>query len=658
MKLELESLSGPEELRLMSPEHLTVVAKKVRTKIIETVSEFGGHLGSSLGVVELTIALHTVFDTPRDKIVWDVGHQTYAHKLITGRASLFHTLRKKGGLSGYPKRQESPYDVYDTGHASGSISYALGLAKARDLKNEDYHVVAVIGDGALTGGLAYEGLNNAGEQAKRLIVILNDNSMSISENVGGISYYLTTLRLAPVYRSTKARIEKVLAQMPALGPKAGRLLKRIKGSIKHFLFPEEWFESLGFRYYGPIDGHDIEGLQRVLRDVKKLEEPVIVHVITEKGKGYKPAQERPDKFHGVGPFDVATGEAQAKSGPPSYSRVFGAAISKFAEKEQRIVAITAAMAEGTGLSDFSRKFPNRFVDVGIAEGHAVTYAAGLAQGGLIPVVAIYSSFLQRAFDQVIEDVCLQNLKVVFAIDRAGIVGEDGETHQGEFDLSYLRIVPNLTVMAPRDERELVNMLYTAIHSQGPCALRYPRGKGVGTSYRDVLENPQMLPIGKSEEILKGRDVNILALGSMVQPSIDAAKYLRNKGVSCGVYNARFIKPLDINTVLNLSRDSLMVTVEENVGAGGLGEAVLAALSGKDEVKNVRCISLPDRFIEHDTQSGARKTYGLDGEGIAAKIEEFLVSDNGDSNHILESDQMENQHALESIASIIKGIFGR
>ena len=434
--MELRNVKSPEDIRNLSVRELEDLAQQIRTAIIETVSKTGGHLAASLGTVELTLALHSVFDTPRDKIVWDVGHQTYAHKLITGRYDRFHTLRQFGGLSGFPKRSESPYDVYDTGHAAGSISYALGLAKARDLNAEDYNIVVVIGDGALTSGLAFEGLNNAGELKTPLIVVLNDNSMSISENVGGISKYLTLLRLAPAYRSAKARREKILDHIPT-GPSTISLLRRFKGSLKYFLFPEAWFEALGFRYYGPVDGHDIAGLKRVLAEAKALKEPVLIHAVTQKGKGYSFAMEQPEKFHGPGPFNAQTGEIVKEPAPPTYSQVLGQSLVKFAENNRKIVAITAAMTDGTGLKPFKAKFPERFYDVGIAESHAVTFAAGLAQGGMIPVVCIYSTFLQRAYDQIVEDVCLQNLKVIFAIDRAGIVGQDGETHHGQFDIKAI-----------------------------------------------------------------------------------------------------------------------------------------------------------------------------------------------------------------------------
>jgi 1-deoxy-D-xylulose-5-phosphate synthase len=501
------------------------------------------------------------------------------------------------------------------------------LAKARDLSNEDYNVVAVIGDGALTSGLAYEGLNNAGELRTRIIVVLNDNSMSISESVGGISYYLTALRLAPAYRSTKARFEHVLKSMPNLGSRTLSLLRRFKGGLKHFLFPESWFESLGFRYYGPIDGHDIEGLQKVFEDAKRLNEPVLVHVVTQKGKGYGPAEAEPEKFHGPGPFDPVTGEFPPKQGAPSWNQVFGEAMCRFAADDKRLVAITAAMSDGTGLGQFGRLYPERFFDVGIAESHAVTFAAGLAQGGQVPVVAIYSTFLQRSYDQIIEDVCLQGSKVVFAVDRAGIVGEDGETHHGEFDLSYLRLVPGLTVMAPKDERELVNMLYTALHIPGPCAIRYPRGRAQGVPYRDALEMPEFLSPGQAEIISVGQDVNLVAIGSMVYPALQASKMLEAKGISCGVINARYLTPLDKQTVFQAADKTPVVVLEENVVVGGLGDAVLdtmADMSGQGLMHGrVLKVAIPREFVTHGTQEELRRELGLDAASIASKVAGLL-----------------------------------
>ena len=618
--LELRNIRSPEDIRSLPVNELESLAKEIRSKIIQTVSENGGHLASSLGTVELTLALHTVFQTPRDQIVWDVGHQTYAHKLITGRYNSFHTLRKLGGISGFPKRAESPFDVYDTGHASGSISYAAGLARARDLSAGDWNVIAVMGDGALTSGIAYEGLNNAGDLGTRLIVVLNDNSMSISKNTGGIAHYLTLLRLAPAYRSAKAAVEKALDHMPNLGPRTIGWLRRFKGGLKYLLFPEAWFETLGFRYYGPVDGHDIGGLKRVFEEAKSLQEPVLIHVVTKKGKGYSFAETYPEKFHGPGPFNPETGEFTGSSKTPTYSQVFGKAVARFGEAKGQLVAITAAMTDGTGLREFKDKFPDRFFDVGIAESHAVTFAAGLAQGGMIPVVCIYSSFLQRAYDQIIEDVCLQKLKVIFAVDRAGIVGEDGETHHGQFDITYLRTAPGLTVMAPKDEKELVNMLWTALEIPGPCAIRYPRGRGVGVPIEQSLDKPEVLP--KGPEILSyGTDVNIIAIGSVVHPAMEASRVLREKGISCGVVNARFAAPLETDTYKNIVKTAPVLVVEENIPDGGFGESIANAVGSRSRIHK---LSLPLRFIEHGSQSELRSIYGLDTPGIVRKIEDILA----------------------------------
>lgn len=618
MGATIRDIESPQDVRRLSPGEMRELAQQLRAEIVETVSKNGGHLASSLGAVELTLALHTSFETPKDKLVWDVGHQAYAHKLITGRYKKFGTLRKMGGISGYPKRQESVYDVYDTGHAAGSISYALGLAKSRDLSGDDYNVVAVIGDGSLTSGIAYEALNNAGELRTKIVIVLNDNSMSISESVGGISYYLTALRLAPLYRSTKERFQHVLDSVPNIGARTSSILKRFKSGVKQFLMPESWFESLGLRYYGPIDGHDIEGLQRVFDECKTLKEPVLVHVVTKKGKGYAPAEAEPEKFHGPGPFDPKTGEIYEKIGPPSWNKVFGNIMCRAAETEKNVVAITAAMSDGTGLGEFKNLYPHKFFDVGIAESHAVTFAAGLAQGGHIPVVAIYSTFLQRAYDQIVQDVCLQGLKVIFAVDRAGIVGEDGETHHGEFDLSYLKPIPGLTVMAPKDEEEFVNMFFTALKLDGPSAIRYPRGRAPGVSYVDALKTPQILDVGKAQVISSGRDVNLIAMGSMVYPALAASKMLEEKGISCGVVNARYASPFDAETIKNAVGEKPIVVVEENVAQGGLGDSVLEAMQ-----RGVLKISIPKEFVPHGTQEQIRESLGLDAASIAKQVESFV-----------------------------------
>jgi len=617
--IRLEEIKSPQDLKGRSLEELSALAAEIRDRIIETVSRNGGHLGASLGAVELTLALHSVFDSPRDKIIWDVGHQAYAHKLLTGRYEKFATLRKFGGLSGFPKRAESPHDIFDTGHASNSISVALGLAMARDRVGEDHNVVAVIGDGALTGGLAFEGLNNAGRSGTRLIVVLNDNSMSISRNVGGISHYLTRLRMARSYTRAKARFEEMLNDLPRVGPRFLAFLKRFRGGIKYVFFPGAWFEDLGFKYYGPLDGHDIAVMQEVFSRAREMDRPVLVHVITKKGKGYPIAESFPEKFHGPGPFDVETGEFYSSANAPSWSQVFGETMVEMAEKDPSLVAITAAMKDGTGLSEFARRFPDRFFDVGIAEAHAVSFAAGLALGGMKPVVAIYSTFLQRAYDQVVEDICLQNLGVVFAVDRAGVVGEDGETHQGAFDLSYLRHIPGMTVMAPADEMELKDMLLTALEMGKPVAIRYPRGVSYGVKARQA----RLLPIGRAEIVVAGDDVTIFAVGSMVNPCVEASRIMRRNGISCGVVNARFVKPLDIETLASAARKGPIVTVEENVGEGGFGGAILEALARSGVSCRVHCIAMPSRFLEHGAQSIVRERCGLTAEGIAREVTEFL-----------------------------------
>lgn len=617
--VRLDDVNSPADLKGRSVRELEALAAEIRERIIQTVSRNGGHLGASLGTVELTLALHSVFDSPRDRIIWDVGHQAYAHKLVTGRRSEFHTLRKIGGLSGFPKRAESPHDAFDTGHASNSISVALGLALARDRTGQDYNVIAVIGDGALTGGLAFEGLNNAGRSGTRLIVVLNDNSMSISRNVGGISHYLTRLRTAKSYTRAKARVEEMLQDVPRVGPGFLAFLKRFRGGIKYVLSPGAWFEDLGFKYYGPLDGHDIAAMQEAFLRVRDMDRPVLIHVVTKKGKGYPIAESFPEKFHGPGPFDVSTGEFISSGGAPTWSEVFGETVVEMARRDPSVVAVTAAMTDGTGLREFARLFPDRFFDAGIAEGHAVSFAAGLALGGMKPVVAIYSTFLQRAYDQIVEDVCLQGLGVVFAVDRAGIVGEDGETHQGAFDLSYLRHIPGMTLMAPADENELRDMLWTALSLGKPAAIRYPRGKAYGVPRRE----PRILPLGRAEVIREGADLTIFSVGSMVYPSLEASDILSRMGISCGVVNARFVKPLDVEAVVSAARRGPIVTVEENVGEGGFGSAVLEALAGAGVACPVKCLALPSRFIEHGPQDVLRERCGLGAHGIAVAVAEFL-----------------------------------
>ncbi len=575
----LEQIKGPDDLKSLELPELEQIASEIRQHIIETVLENGGHMAPNLGVVELTLALHTVFDSPRDKLIWDVSHQCYPHKLLTGRLHDFSTLRKYGGMSGYADRRESAHDIFGAGHVGTSISSALGIAAARDLQGEDFHVIAIIGDGSVTAGMALEGFNHAGYLQKRFIVILNDNGMSISPSVGAIANHLE----AP----------------PATSPTL--------------------WETLGFQYIGPVDGHDLAALQDALRAAKAItDKPVVVHVRTQKGKGYRPAEENPEKWHGISPQNGVS-KAPNKKAAPTYSQVFGDTLTEMARADKRVVAITAAMPSGTGLASFAQAFPERFFDVGIAEQHAVTFAAGLATQGMRPVAAIYSTFLQRAYDQVIHDVALQNLPVIFAIDRGGIVGDDGRTHQGVFDLAYLRSVPNFTVMAPKDEAELVEMLWTALTINGPVAIRYPRGAGEGVS---LPARPQALPVGQAEMLRAGVDLAILAVGSMVYPAIEAAKALSTQGVEAAVINARFVKPLDGDLLKSLALNfNRLVTVEEGVLAGGFGSAVLELLEARGlTYVTLKRLGLPDEFIEHGDRSLFLKQYNLDAAGIVSVIQ--------------------------------------
>lgn len=618
--IALENISGPEVLHNCSIKDLEHLACQLRTKIINTVSETGGHLAPSLGVVELTLALHSTFHSPRDKIIWDVGHQSYAHKLITGRRENFQYLRQYGGLSGFPKRQESPHDVFDTGHSSTSISAALGMALARDLSKEQYEVIAVIGDGALTGGMAFEALNHAGHLGTHLLVILNDNEMSIASNVGALSAYLSRIRTEPVYSKGKEELESILRKLPSIGDKVFRVADRVKDSLKYLVVPGMLFEELGFTYLGPIDGHNIAIMKKVLERAKRTKGPVLIHVVTKKGKGYKPAELNPNLFHGVGPFDITTGDVLKKPSSPSYTEVFGRKMVELGQRWDKLVAITAAMPNGTGLNYFAEKFPDRFFDVGIAEQHAVTLGAGLAVSGFKPVVAIYSTFLQRAFDQVLHDVCMQNLPVLFAVDRAGLVGEDGETHQGIFDLSFLRPIPNLKIMAPKDEHELDKMLEYGLTLNSPVVIRYPRGTGLGAL---KLQNWQELEEGKSEIIREGKDIVIFAVGPVVYDCLQAAELLAQKKIQATVVNVRFVKPLDEETIISLAgRAGAVVTVEEHVMAGGFGSAVQEILGRAGLTVKLMKIGLPDEFITQGDASLLRKKYGLDAEGIYAKIMKY------------------------------------
>ena len=617
----LARINQPQDLKGLSFPELAQLAHEIREEMIEVVSTNGGHLAPNLGVVELTLALHRVFNSPRDKIIWDVGHQSYVHKLVTGRREEFKSLRLFKGLSGFPKRKESPHDCFETGHSSTSISAAVGYAKARDLRKEKYHVVAVIGDGAMTGGMAFEALNHAGHTKTKMIVVLNDNEMSIAQNVGAMSSYLNRLRTDPRYDRSKEEIENLLKKIPGIGTKMARAAEKAKDSLKYLLVPGLLFEEMGFTYLGPINGHDQIALEQVLEQAKLVKEPVLIHVLTQKGKGYGPSEKNPALYHGVGPFNKVTGEVIKKPAPPTYTQVFGETICELAKEDPSIVAITAAMPGGTGLNLFAKQFPERFFDVGIAEQHAVTFAAGLAFGGMKPVVAIYSTFYQRAYDQVLHDVCLQNANVVLAIDRAGVVGDDGPTHHGVFDISFFRAIPNLTFMAPKDENELRHMLYTALKLEGPIALRYPRSVGQGVEMEKLKE----LPVGKAEVLQEGKDLTIIGVGPIVYTCLAAAAELRQRGVEATVINLRYINPLDKETILRYARlTKRIITVEDHMLAGGMGSAVLEVLAdeGLDEVVVERLGY--DEFVEQGAISLLHQGYGLSVVGILQAAEQLKV----------------------------------
>jgi len=598
----LQTINSPEDLRQLNLTEIEQLAADIREEIIKTVSKAGGHLAPSLGVVELTLALHYVFNTPSDKLIWDVGHQTYAHKLITGRKDKFHTLRQYKGISGFPKRSESPFDAFDTGHSSTSISAGLGIAIAKHLKKSKNRAIAVIGDGSMTGGMAFEALNQAGHLDKDLIVVLNDNEMSISPNVGALSSFLSRKMTSRQVVRAKGELKHFLKSFSNIGENILQVLKKSEESFKGFFTPGMLFESLKFEYVGPIPGHQLENLIETFNNVRDFGHgPVLIHVITKKGKGYLPAEKNPGDYHGVGPFDIKSGTpVPAADTPTTYTRCFGDTLVHLAEKEPKIVAITAAMPAGTGLSRFARRFPNRFFDVGIAEQHAVTFAAGLATEGMLPVFAVYSTFLQRGLDQVIHDVCLQNLPVTFAIDRGGVVGDDGPTHHGAYDLSFLRFIPNLVLMAPKDENEMQHMLYTAIQYNGPAALRYPRGAGEGV---ELSENLCEIPIGKGELLRQGKDILLLPIGNRVYPALEAARGLEKVGIDAAVINPRFIKPLDNELISEWAeKTGRVVTVEDNARMGGFGSAVLELLAGSSlsHIK-VTTLGYGDRYLEHGTQ---------------------------------------------------------
>jgi len=607
----LERINSPEDLKQIGLDELEELAKEIRQKIISVVSKTGGHLASNLGVVELTIAIHKIFDIGSDKLVWDVGHQCYTHKILTGRSDRFHTIRQYGGLSGFPKIAESEYDDFGTGHASTSVSAALGMALARDLKGESSKVLAVIGDGALTGGIAFEALNHAGHAKTDLIIVFNDNEMSISPTIGGLSRRIDRLRTAPRYNRVRRDTAELVSRF---GPLATQLARRIDDSARALLVDGMLFESLELRHFGPVDGHDLPLLIDTFNRIKDIRGPVIVHVVTRKGKGYSFAEENPTKFHSASPFDISTGESNKKK-EPSYTDAFSDALIKLATEDERIVPITAAMPNGTGVSKFMEMFPDRCFDVGIAEQHAVTLSAGLASQGMRPVVTVYSTFLQRAYDQIIHDVCLQNLPVTFALDRAGLVGADGPTHHGTFDYAYLRHIPNMVLMAPKDEAELQHMLKTAIQCDGPAALRYPRATGTGVPMPQELT---ALPIGKAELLREGRDVLLLAAGSMVYPAMEAAETLSENGVSAAVINARFVKPLDKDMILPLIQDiGKVITIEEHVLHGGFGSAVWEMLVEENKICNVQIghMGIPDEFVEHGSRERLLQMNGLTPDGI-------------------------------------------
>jgi 1-deoxy-D-xylulose-5-phosphate synthase len=619
----LNQINSPKDLKRLKRSDLSVLAAEIRQVIIEVVSQNGGHLAPSLGTVELAIAIHYVFDAPKDKIIWDVGHQSYAHKIITGRRERFQSLRQFNGISGFTRMNESDYDAFSTGHSSTSISAGLGIACAKRLKDDKSKVIAVIGDGSMTAGLAYEGLNQAGDINKNIIVILNDNDMSIAPNVGALSSLLSRTFSTKYLQDFKKELKDFLKSLPKIGDDIYQFAKRSKESFKTFVTPGMLFEAFNFEYFGPINGHKLDHLIDILNNIKCLNEPVLLHVTTKKGKGYPPAEKNPTYFHGIGCFDAVTGKGKGvQCSTPAYTQVFGDALVKLAKEDDRIVAVTAAMPEGTGLTEFAKAYPHRFFDVGIAEQHGVTFAAGLATEGFRPVVAIYSTFLQRAYDQIVHDVCIESLPVIFAIDRGGIVGEDGATHNGIFDLSYLRSLPNMVVMAPKDENELCRMMVTALSHNGPIAFRYPRGRALGVK----MENQDIpIPIGKGEILIKGDDIVILAIGATVYPALLAHTDLKNQGISATVVNCRFVKPLDSDLIVSLAKQSPhIITVEENVRQGGFGSAVLECLSNhKVSECQVTCLGISDAFVEHGPQDLLRSMCGIDAPAIVKTAKNLL-----------------------------------
>ena len=609
----LEKIQKENDIKQLKPEELEKLAEEIRQFLVEKISVTGGHLASNLGVVELTMALHLAFELPQDKMIWDVGHQSYTHKILTGRRAGFDDLRKYGGMSGFPKRKESECDAFDTGHSSTSISAGLGYVAARDIKGEEHSVISIIGDGAMTGGMAYEALNNASRLKSNFIIVLNDNNMSISENVGGMSRYLNGLRTAEAYTGLKKGVEDTLMKIPVQGEK---ILYQMKSGLKQLFVPGMFFEDMGITYLGPVDGHDIRKLYKTFQEAKRVDHAVLVHVLTKKGKGYVPAEENPSRFHGIVPFDIETGEAKEKSSKDSYTDIFSKVFCDIAKQNDAVVGITAAMADGTGLARFARMFPDRFFDVGIAEEHALTFAAGLAAGGLKPVVAVYSSFLQRAFDQTIHDVCLQNLPVMIAVDRAGLVGSDGETHQGLFDLSFLNMIPNMTILSPKNRWEMADMVRFCADFQYPVALRYPRG----AAYEGLSAFRTPIVYGKSEILYEEEDIAVIFVGHMAELAVQVRDRLKEIGYHCSLINARFVKPLDTEMLEALTKDHrLFVTIEENVLSGGFGEQVLHYVSRAKLDVGVRCIGIPDDYVEHGNVDLLRREVGLDAETIVKQI---------------------------------------
>lgn len=629
----LERINGPQDIKGLDKTELEELAAELRQFLIEKISITGGHLASNLGVVELTMALYLTFDLPKDKIIWDVGHQAYTHKILSGRKAEFDELRQYGGMSGFPKTKESPCDAFNTGHSSTSVSAGLGMALGRDVQGEDYSVVSVIGDGALTGGMAYEALNNAARLKKNFIIILNDNNMSISENVGGMSKYLSSIRTGTGYNDLKKHVTFALEKIPVIGAKVIDKISRTKQGIKQLIIPGMLFENMGLTYLGPVDGHDVKQLCKVLQEAKNLDHAVIVHVMTKKGKGYRPAEKNPSRFHGVDAFDIKTGKSKSKKVYPAYTDIFSKEICRLAETDSKIVAVTAAMPDGTGLKRFSQLYPNRFYDVGIAEAHAVTSAAGMAATGLKPVVAVYSSFLQRAYDQILHDVCIQNLPVVFAVDRAGLVGSDGETHQGIFDLSYLTSIPNMSVLAPKNLWELRRELEFAVNYDGPIAVRYPRGE----AYRGLKEFDTPIVYGKGEILFEEQDMALLAVGSMVSTGEHIREKMKAEGYSCTLANARFIKPIDTELIDHLVKNhSFLVTLEENVLQGGFGLQVTAYVHEHYPDVEVLNIALPDAYVEHGNVSILREGLGIDSDSVIRTIKSRCIGEKGPRHQMPEA----------------------